>query len=217
LRLFRQDGLRNHGARTARIAQNDDRRTGRGAEPDVQLVALAGNGDVSAFTIIVERHSAALYRVAYRMLGDAAEAEDVVQECFARLWTQAPNWSARGAGLVGWLHRVTMNLCLDRLRKPTHAAVDLLPEVRDHSPLADSCIEGREARLAIEQALEALPPHYRAALALSYFEGFPNSVACDAMEMNLKAFESLLVRARRQLRSLLESGEFSLADLEILP
>ncbi|WP_162225097.1 sigma-70 family RNA polymerase sigma factor [Erythrobacter sp. SG61-1L] len=199
------------------MAQNDDRRAGCPSDDDTRLVALAGKGSVDAFTIIVERHSSALYRVAYRMLGDGAEAEDVVQECFARLWTQAANWSARGAGLVGWLHRVTMNLCLDRLRKSRPSFCDTLPEVHDAAPLADRRIEGYEARLAIERALDALPPHYRAALALSYFEGFPNSVACDAMDMNLKAFESLLVRARRQLRGLLESSEFSLADVEFMP
>lgn len=204
-------------ARVARLAQNDDVRPSGPADDDTRLVAMAGTGCVTAFTILVERHSAALYRVAHRMLGDGTEAEDVVQECFARLWIQAPNWSARGAGLVGWLHRVAMNLCLDRLRKPHPLDSDMLPELHDAAPLADSCIEGREARHAIEQALDALPGHYRAALALSYFEGFPNSVACDAMDMNLKAFESLLVRARRQLRGLLESSEITLADVEFLP
>lgn len=217
MRLFRQDGQHGDSPRIARMAQNDDRRAGSPSDDDTRLVALAGKGSVDAFTIIVERHSSALYRVAYRMLGDGAEAEDVVQECFARLWTQAANWSARGAGLVGWLHRVTMNLCLDRLRKTRPSFCDTLPDIHDEAPLADRRIEGHEARMAIERALNALPPHYRAALALSYFEGFPNSVACDAMDMNLKAFESLLVRARRQLRCLLESSEFSLADVEFMP
>jgi len=200
----------------ARVAQNDDAATGGEDLTDPALVAQAATGNVEAFALLVERHTAPLYRVACRMLGDRLEAEDVVQECFVKLWTAAPGWNPKGCGLVGWLHRVAMNLCLDRLRKPAPLVTDAFPDVADVAPLQDRTIEGREARLAIESALEALPAHYRAALVLSYYEGFPNAMACEAMDMNLKAFESLLVRARHHLRKLLDANGFHLADLEVL-
>lgn len=201
----------------ARIAQNDDAASGDKPRSDTHLMARTATGDAEAFAVLVERHSSALYRVACRMLGDRLEAEDIVQECFAKLWTTAPRWTPKGCGLVGWLHRVTMNLCLDRLRRPSAIVTDAFPELVDTAPLADRCIEGRQASHAIEEALNALPAHYRAALVLSYYEGFPNAVACEAMDMNLKAFESLLVRARQHLRKLLDANGVQFADLEVMP
>lgn len=197
-------------------AENDDGFPPSVADDDAGLVARTGGGDAKAFAILVGRHSPALYRVAYRMLRDGAEAEDVVQECFARLWSAAPNWRPRGTGLVGWLHRVAMNLCLDRLRKPKAEVAEAFPEPVDGALLQDRRIEGREMRSAVENALAALPSHYRAALVLSYYEGFPNAVAAETMDMNVKALESLLVRARRQLRKLLELQDFASADVETL-
>ncbi|WEK46545.1 MAG: sigma-70 family RNA polymerase sigma factor [Candidatus Andeanibacterium colombiense] len=217
MKLFLNASRNEESFGRARVAQNDDLTAGRLELSDTYLVAQAGAGNVEAFALLVERHTSALYRVACRMLGDRLEAEDVVQECFAKLWTSAPGWAPKGCGLVGWLHRVAMNLCLDRLRKPAPLVTDAFPDIEDLAPLQDRTIEGRQARLAIESALEALPAHYRAALVLSYYEGFPNATASEAMEMNLKAFESLLVRARQHLRKLLETNGFHLADLEVLP
>lgn len=217
MKLFLNASRREDALGAAQVAQNDDAASGNGTPSDPHLMLQVGAGSVDAFAMLVERHTSALYRVACRMLGDRLEAEDVVQECFAKLWVAAPGWRPKGCGLVGWLHRVAMNLCLDRLRRPGPIVTDAFPEISDPSPLADRTIEGREARLAIESALESLPTHYRAALVLSYYEGFPNAMACEAMDMNLKAFESLLVRARHHLRKLLEANGFQFADLEVLP
>lgn len=203
-------------AEISEAAENDDAPQELVGNDDAYLVEETAKGDVTAFTILVTRHTPSLYRVAHRMLGSREEAEDIVQECFTRLWTSAPNWSPQGAGLVAWLHRVTMNLCRDRLRKPRPTAIGVLPDIEDVALRADMIIEGQEARLTIEHALATLPPHYRAALVLSYYEGLPNALAAEIMDLNIKALESLLVRARRQLRRWLELNEFTIADLEHL-
>lgn len=215
MKLFLNTAFYSEPVTPARIAENDDAPVE--TQTDTQLMARTAQGCTASFAVLVERHTSALYRVACRMLGDWQEAEDVVQESFTKLWTTAPRWTPKGCGLVGWLHRVTMNLCFDRLRRPGPIVTDAFPEIIDIAPLADRSIEGRQARVAIEDALDALPAHYRAALVLSYYEGFPNAVACEAMEMNLKAFESLLVRARQHLRKLLDTNGVQLADLEVLP
>lgn len=180
---------------------------------DTALMREVATGSVEAFSILVERHSAALYRVAMRMLSDSAEAEDVTQDCFTRLWQNAPHWQPSGAGLVGWLHRVTMNLCFDRKRKFRVVTVEELPDPADDAPLADRVIEADQAAQAISAALADLPERHRAALVLCYYEGFSNALVAQMLDLNIKAMESLLFRARRQMRGLLEARNFSCADL----
>ncbi|TWH80284.1 RNA polymerase sigma-70 factor (ECF subfamily) [Novosphingobium taihuense] len=186
----------------------------REALDDAALMREVAHGSVEAFTMLVDRHSPALYRVAMRMLSDTAEAEDVVQDCFARLWQNAPRWSPSGAGLVGWLHRVTMNLCFDRKRRFRVVTVETVPDTADEAPLADRRIEADQASEAVAAALADLPERYRAALVLCYYEGFSNALAAQVLDLNIKAMESLLFRARRQMRTLLEARDVSCADLE---
>lgn len=176
---------------------------------DTALMRHVAAGSTEAFAILVERHSNALYRVAWRLLGDGHEAEDAVQDCFARLWQNAPRWQPSGAGLVGWLHRVTVNLCFDRRRRLRVVPSDNLPDRIDDAPLADRVLEADEATRAVARALGALPERYRAALVLCYYEGLTNAVAAEALELNVKAMESLLFRARQKMRSLLEQAQFS--------
>ncbi|MET0364497.1 MAG: RNA polymerase sigma factor [Sphingobium sp.] len=182
---------------------------------DSSLMAEVGRGGTDAFSELVGRHSAALYRVAQRMLSDPHEAEDVVQECFARLWQNAPRWQPSGAGLVGWLHRVTMNLCFDRRRRPVMLVTPDMPDRADDAPLADHLLHRDETQRAIAAALAALPERYRAALILCYYEGFSNALAADVLDLNIKAMESLLFRARRQLRDLLQARDIGCRDLEL--
>ncbi|WP_225205463.1 RNA polymerase sigma factor [Novosphingobium huizhouense] len=180
---------------------------------DTALMAGVAAGDAAAFAQIVDRHVGALYRVAMRMLGDAQEAEDVVQEAFARVWQQAPRWQPSGAGLVGWLHRVTINLCFDRKRRFRVVLAPELPEQVDEAPLADAAIVAEQARAEVARTLADLPERYRAALVLCYYEGLSNALAAEVLELNIKAMESLLFRARRHMRDLLEKRDVRCLDL----
>ena len=180
---------------------------------DASLVIMVGAGSVAAFAILVDRHSTALYRVAVRMLADSHEAEDVVQDCFARLWQHAAGWTPSGAGLVGWLHRVTLNLCFDRKRRFRVITTPDVPDLIDLAPLADQMIEAQQAHAAMDDALAALPERYRAALVLCYIQGFSNAAAADMLGLNIKAMESLLHRARKALREILAARHVALGDL----
>lgn len=183
---------------------------------DEELMALAAQGDVAAFTALVERHSPRLYRVAYRMLGNSHEAEDTVQDAFIRLWQSAPKWSARGGGLAAWLHRVAVNRCLDRLRQFRIVTTDVMPEIADGAPSPERSLAIDRLGQAVGDALGALPGRHRAAIVLCYFEGLSNTMAAEVLELNLKAMESLLFRARRNLRELLEARGVEIEDLELL-
>jgi RNA polymerase sigma-70 factor (ECF subfamily) len=186
------------------------------AASDTVLMARVGEGDVAAFTALVERYSPRLYRVAYRMLAQAAEAEDIVQDSFTKLWQNAQRWSARDGGLPAWLHRVVVNRCLDRLRRFRPVGADELPEVADEAPDPERALAIQHLALAVEDALRSLPGRHRAAIVLCYFEGLSNIMAAQVLGLNLKAMESLLFRARRSLRELLEQRGVRSEDLELL-
>lgn len=170
---------------------------------DDTLMTRVRLSDATAFRVLVERHLTMLHRVAYRMTGDASEAEDVAQEALLRLWRDADRWQPGMSGTGAWLHRVTVNLCLDRLRKRRFGSDAEVPDRADDAPLAPGVIEAEQLRAATVAAIAALPDRQRAAIVLTYYEEISNQEAADTMDMNIKAFESLLLRARTALRSAL--------------
>ncbi len=159
--------------------------------------------DGDAFRQLVQLHAARPHRIAWRMLGDGTEAEDVAREAMLRLWRDAGLWRPGRAGVAAWLTRVATNLCLDRLRSRARLSGAEVPERADEAPLADSVIEGDQARGAVIAAMDRLPDRQRAAVVLTYYEELSNQDAAAMLEMNIKAFESLLLRARRALKEML--------------
>ena len=164
-------------------------------------------GDAEAFKQLVTRHTAMVHAIAWRMLGDAVEAEDVVQETFAKTWVNARGWTSAGGGLGGWLRRIATNACLDRLRRPRFVSGEGLPERADEAVPADLAIDRERRREAVAASVLALPDRQRAAIVLTYYEGVSNAEAASILGIGVKALESLLVRARQALtRSLSGRG-----------
>jgi RNA polymerase sigma factor (sigma-70 family) len=176
------------------------------ATDDALMVRVIAR-DRDAFRLLVERHGDRPYRLAWRMLNDAIEAEDVAQESLLRLWSYAEKWKGGQAGVAAWLARVATNLCLDRLRRKRFQSDEEPPERADDALLADGMIASDQERTRTIAAIQALPAGQRAAILLTYYEDHSNQMAADAMDMKIKAFESLLHRARAALR-------LALADLK---
>ncbi len=176
---------------------------------DTALVARIAVRDEFAFREAIGAHAAPLHRIAYRMTGDAHEAEDIAQEAMLRLWDHAPKLEARrGAlNLGAWLTRVAMNLALDRLRVRKRMSEAEVPERADEEALADAALEASEAEQAARALVQTLPERQRAAIVLTYYEKLPNADAARVLDMKLKAFESLLHRARAALREAFAAGE----------
>jgi RNA polymerase sigma-70 factor (ECF subfamily) len=183
------------------------RRAASGA--DAALAARLAARDPAALRDVIAQHAGPLHRIAYRMCGDAHEAEDIVQEACLRLWDQAPKIAARhpvgsqaatALRLGGWLQRVVTNLAIDRLRRARRLSGEEVPDSEDEAPLADALIEADERSRLTRALVLALPERQRAAIVLTYYEELPNAEAAEAMDMNIKAFESLLHRARAALR-----------------
>jgi RNA polymerase sigma factor (sigma-70 family) len=184
-------------------------------EPDDDaLMTRVVARDGAAFRILIDAYQQRPYRIAWRMLNDREEAEDVAQEALLRLWSHAADWQAGGPGVAAWLARVATNLCLDRLRKLRFSSDEAVPERADTAPLADAIMGEEMMRMQTIAAIQALPERQRAAIILTYYEDQANAEAASTLDLNIKAFESLLLRARRALReSLVQRGLVSTGDL----
>ncbi|MFT4089497.1 MAG: RNA polymerase sigma factor [Asticcacaulis sp.] len=175
-------------------------------DPDEELIDRVGRGDIAATQTLVTRKLPRMLALARRLLGDAAEAEDVAQEALLRLWKQAAHWVPGRAKLDTWLHKVAVNLCYDRLRKRREmvdaADIELVDEQADPARQLDQL----EVSAQVEAALNALPERQKLAIVLCYYQELSNIEAASLMDVSVDALESLLSRGRRQLRSLL-SGQ----------
>jgi len=153
-----------------------------------------------AMHMLVSEHSPAIYRLAFRMLARVEDAEDVTQDAFIRAWKILPNWKPE-AKFATWLHRVALNLCYDRLRKPREPLFAEPPEQADSTHRQpDAVLQRAQMKFTIETAIMDLPARQRAALTLTALEGHSNQAAAMMMDLSVQALESLLARARRQLK-----------------
>lgn len=173
-------------------------------DPDAELVRSAGAGDARAAEALVRRHLPRMTAVARRMLNDAAEAEDVAQEVFLRVWREAPRWKPGAAKFETWMHRVALNLCYDRLRRRReHPDAEAGLYVADGAPLASEEWLARQRAAKVQNALATLPERQRAAIALVHFQEMSNIAAAEMLEVSVEALESLLARGRRALKAAL--------------
>ena len=180
------------------------------------LIAKAGKGDRRAAQSLVEATSAKVWRIAWRLLRDSAEAEDVTQETLIRMWKIVPNWQPGRAKLETWLHQVTTNLCFDRLRKAGRFVEEPnAPEACDQGPLPDAGLVGSALRMRIDTALADLPYRQRAAIVLTHYEQLSGKEASEILGISVDALESLLARGRRALRVALAAEKNDLLEAAV--
>jgi RNA polymerase sigma-70 factor (ECF subfamily) len=172
-------------------------------DPDEGLLVRVADGDPAAVRALVARKLPRLLGLAQRMLGDPAEAEDVAQEAFLRVWRQAPKWRPGQARFDTWLHRVALNLCYDRLRRRREITTEDPPEVVDPGPAPDRGLEAQDTGRRVGEALARLPDRQREAVVLCHYQEFGNIEAASIMGVTVEALESLLSRGRRALRAAL--------------
>ncbi|MDE1149248.1 MAG: RNA polymerase sigma factor [Azospirillaceae bacterium] len=168
---------------------------------DDALLARIAEGDRQAFALLAGRHAPKAMKLAQRILGNAADADEVVQEAMLRVWTGAKNWIPDGrARFSTWLHRVVVNLCVDRRRRPAFAGLEGIPEPPDPTPSAVSMMARQQTAKLVSQALAELPERQRLAVTLCYYEERSAADAAQILSLSVSAVESLLARARRALR-----------------
>lgn len=178
-------------------------------DPDRDLMFRIADGDAAAYRLLVTRHLDRILAFAERHVGVRAEAEDIAQECFARVWRTAATWTPQ-AKVTTWLHRVTYNLCIDRLRR-RRPTVDV-----EDTVLTDTA-DGPERALAraqtsdrVARAIDELPERQRAAILLVHFQELSGAEASAILDVSIEALESLLARGRRALRTALSAERHDL-------
>jgi RNA polymerase sigma-70 factor (ECF subfamily) len=187
--------------------RNPPHSSGRPRDEDDELLRLIGLNDETSFRLLVERHIDRAYALALRILHNAADAEDVVQDTMLKVWTTRGTWQEGKAKFSTWLYRVVTNRCLDLHRRPRTEDIEAAPDVADERPDALTSLHRHEVNNLLERAMGRLPNQQRIALILSYNDDLSNPEIAEVMETTVSAVESLLKRGRQQLRSILRDSE----------
>ncbi len=166
-------------------------------------MARVARHDQEAFTRLLDQHLASLQKFLLRMTGNAADADEISQEAFLRIWSHAAHWQPERAKFTTWLYRIARNLAIDRHRKQRETnAVDITMIV-DESPDAAHTIDVDRRQRILRGAVANLPERQRTALLLCHFDGMSNQDAAAVLDVTVEALESLLARARRTLKTTL--------------
>ncbi len=176
---------------------------------DAAAVLRARDGDDEAFRLLVQRHSRGLFRLAWRLTGQQADAEDVVQETFIRAFRQLDRFEAR-SNFATWLYRIAYNCAIDHLRvRPRHEMAAPLEALEGrapepHGPAADELVYATEICGRVQAALAALTADARTAFVLRHYEGCSIAEICGAMGLNASAAKHAVFRAVKKMRLALE-------------
>ena len=172
-------------------------------------------GDAESFRVLVERHSRAVFRLAFRMTGNETDAEDIVQETFLRAYRGLGQFEAR-ADFGTWLHRVAINCALDHLRRAKRREEEIrekpggeedaeaLDAVPCGGPTPERLLLSSELRTKIAGAMAALSDRERAAFVLRHFDGCSIAEIAKALGLRDGATKNTIFRAVQKLREALQ-------------
>ena len=154
---------------------------------------------------VVEEHSARVYRLAYRLTGNAQDAEDLTQDTFIRVFRSLAQFTP--GTFEGWLHRITTNLFLDMVRRRQKIRFDALPEDTERlpgtAPSPEQVYTDTHLDPQVQAALDALAPDFRAAVVLCDIEGLTYEEIAATLGIKLGTVRSRIHRGRVQLRQAL--------------
>jgi RNA polymerase sigma-70 factor (ECF subfamily) len=175
---------------------------------DQAALARMARGEGDAMAELYDRHARPIYSLALRILGEATEAEDIVQEVFSQAWRQAGRYSASRGAVGAWLLTLARSRAIDRLRakraRPGGLSDDRLADhLPDTAPAADSQVLSSEQMERVRAALNELPLLQRAAIELAYFEGLSHAEIAARLEQPLGTVKTRIRLAMVKLRDLL--------------
>lgn len=188
------------------------RRTETSDLSEADAIRLAQQGDTAAFERIYRLHNRRVYALCLRMVGNTAEAEDLTQEAFLQLFRKIHTFRGDSA-FSTWLHRLSVNVVLMKLRKKTLPETSLEettePDEETGGPRKDVggpdlLLTGSLDRVNLQRAIEQLPPGYRAAFVLHDIQGYEHNEIAEIMGCSIGNSKSQLHKARMRLRELLQ-------------
>ncbi|KAA1422665.1 RNA polymerase sigma factor SigE [Mumia zhuanghuii] len=167
----------------------------------------ASGATVGSWEEIVEQHSARVFRLAYRLTGNQHDAEDLTQEVFIRVFRSLDSF--KPGSFEGWIHRITTNLFLDRVRRKSKYRFDRFGEgaeerLRAADPSPELAWSDANLDADVEAALAALPDDFRVAVVLCDIEGLSYEEIADVLGVKLGTVRSRIHRGRKLLRASLE-------------
>jgi len=179
---------------------------------EAEAIRRAQAGDSAAFDFLYQLHSRRVYALCLRMVNNPADAEDLMQEAFLQLFRKIGTFRGESA-FSTWLHRMTVNVVLMRLRKkslPTDSLEETLdPDAENSSPkrdvgAPDLRLSGAVDRVNLERSIEQLPPGYRTVFVLHDVQGYEHNEIANIMGCSVGNSKSQLHKARTRLRELLQ-------------
>jgi RNA polymerase sigma-70 factor, ECF subfamily len=178
------------------------------------LMARCGRGDKHAFEILVRRHQRSVLNFIYRFIGDRIEAEDLAQEVFLKVWQSAATYKPT-AKFTTWIYRIATNLCINKQKSDRIRRLFMVPPSRkeeedlgnefsaDHAtkcPSPEDLLLVEERKRQILNTIQQLPTNQRIALILKKYEGLSYKEIAGIIGCSVSAVDSLMVRAKRNLR-----------------
>ena len=175
------------------------------ALPDGALAIRAAAGDEQAFEALVGRHKVALYRLARRYVGDADDADDIVQASFVSAWGALKRYDPT-RGFAAWLRTIALNKCRDHGRRAVVRRLLMIPVpastvdfIADPQPGAEAELIAQEELAILNRAIVRLPRALKEPLLLTVFAGLNQAEAGRELGISAKAVETRVYRARRAL------------------
>ncbi|RAW00832.1 RNA polymerase sigma factor [Pseudochryseolinea flava] len=173
-----------------------------------EILKRAIEGDRRAFQKIVEGHLSFAYAVAYRMLGNRADAEDITQDAFFRLWKNIPKYKVE-IKLSTWLYKIVTNLCLDFLKSTRYRERKFMHDVEAANSVQSSLtpediMNGEELQNQLLQASEVLSPLQKAVFILRDLEALTVEETCEILSIDADGVKSNLFHARKKISATLK-------------
>lgn len=171
---------------------------------EAELVTRAREGDLDAFDSLVRRHGPAVYRVAVRMLGEPADAEDAAQESFVQAWRSLRSFRGQSR-FSTWMYRIVTNRCLNELARRRETE-PLQEESPSEGPGPEEVVVARSEFAVLRQVVDDLTPEQRVALVLREFEGCTYEEIAEVLDISVSAVKSRLHRARVEVLEAMQGG-----------
>lgn len=177
-----------------------------------KLIARATSGDPAAFNSLMQQHEGRMYAVALRMCANREDAQDCLQEAMLRVYRAISGFKGESS-FSTWVYRITMNTCLDELRKRKNRQTTSLDNLLDMgwSPSDDTNVPEKhalrgESRRMLQTAIENLPEDMRSAIVLRDIEGLSYEEIAKALDINIGTIKSRISRGREKLREKLKEN-----------
>jgi RNA polymerase sigma-70 factor (ECF subfamily) len=173
------------------------------------LIERCLSGDETAYRILYERHSSLIYRLAYSLLQNRQDAEEVLQDSFEYAFRKLANFDDQKSAFTTWLYRITVSRCRNKRRRkwlPTIPLALLAPHgVKDENvKTPDELLEQTEMQRAVWQALGQLSPKLRETAVLRYYYGMQYKEIGEILDISPKTAESRMRLSHKKLREIIE-------------